>query len=849
MAGWKKPLAGLCGWGLGLGLVLSMPAHAADVFVLKTDSGGIKSNLHVIPLSNASPPALRSGSQVSINTITFRKNLADVTPMAAVYVDGLALTGKGVNKGKLFAFVHPNMTGTGNGSSTGGNASKVGAILVTLTPSEAASGKLEAKRVGEGVMRADALMTGAGFDMSGNLWALNHFKGTLEQIALEDSGAVKAGTALKSLPVVIDPASTTPVYPNTSYPEGSSLGDIAFDLDGKAYLSGYTGATGADRVRELEIGSDRAVLKASTSALTNQQYGGLGFYRDNEGLIVNASGGDKLVHFSNYKPGWVGADLHTVIANLTTSVSPNSGATDLASLPNRALAVNDGPFTVIPGSSPLPIDVLVNDSNVQEEDMLVKAIPTAPTKGTASIATDGKSITYVAHVNATGTDSFTYQMCSVVTEVCATATVSIVFPPPPDVSLLCSPLTLTDSTGQFATCTVTSSAPAPAAGLPLDLTLPAALTTSRYDASGCTALQLIPAGERSASCQVNATPNTDPWDGNVSMAAITLNAPAATAFQYVVAGPASSGPIEVNNDDAPPALTLACLPTVLFDRSAQQAICTVTSPIAAPASGLSVNVAASSDPRYATTCNGTLLIAPGAFTQTCELTAAANNDPWDGSVNAQVSVLPPSAGAPAYAVGSGPASVAIQNDDSANVSVACTPATINDSTDQQSICTITSSSPAPAGDLKVSLAIADLLIPAKTAAVKSQSSGKVTVSKAGAADRYDASACAQPQVIAEGATSTSCVLMAVANDVAGDGSVEITLTVQAPAAGDAAFTADATPAKVTVLDDDKAAPPVGDAQPVPTLGEFALGALALLMLACGMRSARRVRTQESRVDR
>lgn len=128
--------------------------------------------------------------------------------------------------------------------------------------------------------------------------------------------------------------------------------------------------------------------------------------------------------------------------------------------------------------------------------------------------------------------------------------------PPINVSLACTPTSLTDSPNQVAQCTVTSSQAAPAAGLVVGLVLPPA--NPRYTVA-CPATLAIAAGasQSSTACTITATANTVAGDGDV-VAPIALAA--APNQEYVVAG----APVQVTvaDDDGTIAAGAAPVPTL-----------------------------------------------------------------------------------------------------------------------------------------------------------------------------------------------------------------------------------------------------------------------------------------------
>ncbi len=108
-------------------------------------------------------------------------------------------------------------------------------------------------------------------------------------------------------------------------------------------------------------------------------------------------------------------------------------------------------------------------------------------------------------------------------------------------NLVCAPTALTDSVGQLSTCTVSLNAPAPAGGLVLGLTPPVA--SGRYT-TDCGSSIAVPAGATQASCNVTATANTTPGDGDV-VANLALMAGAGYTL-----GPNASAAITIANDDS-----------------------------------------------------------------------------------------------------------------------------------------------------------------------------------------------------------------------------------------------------------------------------------------------------------
>ncbi|MEG0976714.1 MAG: hypothetical protein RSF42_18620 [Comamonas sp.] len=203
-------------------------------------------------------------------------------------------------------------------------------------------------------------------------------------------------------------------------------------------------------------------------------------------------------------------------------------------------------------------------------------------------------------------------------------------------SIACAPNSLTDSAGQVSTCTITSDMPAPAAGLPFTVQANSTGAAAR-SSSTCTTPQQIAAGATSTNCTITATDNTVVGDGNLSvLAAIQPGA------GYEASTTQGSAAVSITDDDVAnpallPALSVNCIPSTLNDSAGQTAICTITADKAAPAAGLSVKAAITSQMntgagRFTTTCDAPLSIAAGGTSATCEISAVANTVVGDGNV-------------------------------------------------------------------------------------------------------------------------------------------------------------------------------------------------------------------------
>ena len=358
-------------------------------------------------------------------------------------------------------------------------------------------------------------------------------------------------------------------------------------------------------------------------------------------------------------------------------------------------------------------------------------------------------------------------------------------------TLQCSPANLVDSANNVSQCTVTLDKPAPAGGVEVALTPPPA--NPRYT-STCGASLTVPAGQTSAPCTITAAPNTVPGDGFVD-ATVAL-APPDPLADYELGTP-TSATVRIDDDDLY-TVSLSCTPSELFDSPNNTAICTIASDYPAPAAGLTVAlVPPAANARYQTTCGTSVALAPGQSSETCTITATPNTVPGDGDVPATLSLAAPPAGS-GYQLGTpAQATVMVRDDDVAAVlptaQLVCTPTRLVDSPNNVSICTVTLSSPAPAGGLSL------------------------TLTPPGVNPRYTTSCGATLPVAAGASSSAPCTITATPNTVPGDGAVVATL-VLGPGAG---YTVGANPrAQVTVDDDD-------DLAPVPTLGFWGLVLLAL----------------------
>ena len=211
--------------------------------------------------------------------------------------------------------------------------------------------------------------------------------------------------------------------------------------------------------------------------------------------------------------------------------------------------------------------------------------------------------------------------------------------------------------------------------------------------------------------------------------------------------------------------------------------CTVTLDQPAPVGGLPVALTLpTSNPRYTTSCASPITVAAGQTTAQCTITATPNLVPADGDATATISLTTPDPLADYVLDTPTSASVLVQNDDLPTVSITCTPATLVDAAGQESVCTISSNTAAPAGGMTVGLTP-----PASN-------------------PRYTTT-CGASIVLAEGTSSNTCTITATANTVPGDGSVTATVALLA----NAPVYNLGTPSSgnVAVNDDDSTTPPGG----------------------------------------
>lgn len=260
--------------------------------------------------------------------------------------------------------------------------------------------------------------------------------------------------------------------------------------------------------------------------------------------------------------------------------------------------------------------------------------------------------------------------------------------------------------------------------------------------------------------------------------------------------------------------TLACTPSELVDSAGNVANCTVTLDQPAPVGGMTIAITPPvANPRYSTTCGNTVVVEAGQTSATCSITATPNIAPEDGDVTAAIALAEPAA-LDDYVLGASTAAeVIVRNDDVAEmpvVNLACTPNMLLDSSGQESTCTVTLNSPAPVGGISV-----DLTPPAGN-------------------ERYTSN-CMSPAIIAAGSTESICTITAKPNTVVGDGSVTAVVQLLAGSGYSLGGNSQAS----VVVDDDDLPANQGGVKPVPTLGQWALALMTMLIVAMGLIRIRR----------
>ena len=254
--------------------------------------------------------------------------------------------------------------------------------------------------------------------------------------------------------------------------------------------------------------------------------------------------------------------------------------------------------------------------------------------------------------------------------------------------------------------------------------------------------------------------------------------------------------------------TLQCTPAALVDADNNVATCTIALDQAAPIGGIAVALTPpANDPRYTTTCDSSVTVAAGATTAQCTISATSNTVLGDGDVTATIELATPGATEDYILETPSSASVVIQNDDLPTVSLVCTPDTLTDSVSQVSTCTVSLSTPAPAGGININI--------------------MPTASN----PRYSTT-CASHLAIPAGASTATCTITAAPNIVVGDGNVSAVLQLL-PGSGYGLESK--VQETVNINDDDQ----VGVAKPIPSLGQWAIISLSLLLALLGVRISRK----------
>ncbi|MDR2330582.1 MAG: IPTL-CTERM sorting domain-containing protein, partial [Comamonas sp.] len=228
---------------------------------------------------------------------------------------------------------------------------------------------------------------------------------------------------------------------------------------------------------------------------------------------------------------------------------PNMNVTDVLPAPLKIVSAShtctDGTLTAAAGSSTL--------------SLTGATLPTAGCAITAQVEWPGDAAGISACV-ATPTVSnritppaqFNTAVGQLYTE--ALAALSCAYTPPV-VSVACTPTELVDAPNQQSVCTVSSNIPAGAAGLKVNLTLPA--SSPRYS-STCATPITIPAGQTSATCNIAATANTVAGDGDVT-ATLTIAAPTDVNDYSIGVNPAQ---VLIKDDDQSGGAVAKAVPTL-----------------------------------------------------------------------------------------------------------------------------------------------------------------------------------------------------------------------------------------------------------------------------------------------
>jgi hypothetical protein len=375
----------------------------------------------------------------------------------------------------------------------------------------------------------------------------------------------------------------------------------------------------------------------------------------------------------------------------------------------------------------------------------------------------------------------------------------------PSVTIAALPTTLVDAAANVSTITVTSSAPAAAGGLVVNLT-PAAVN-ARYTTT-CGATITITAGATTATCTVTATANTTPGDGSAT-ATTALAAPSAS---YTL-GATTSAAVTINDDD------VAALPTVTVTGSAACAEpatnCAFTVTASAAVTGASFTLGGTASPngvdyriRQSTCAGAELATALGNFT--ANLVAGANNIAVcivDDATAEPTETVILTVNTNAAATAGSPASATVNmtdNDGPPTVSIAVLPASVADN-GTNLVYTVSRTGPTTA-------ALAVTLTTTPTGTMTGQSVGGTT--------------CGTTLSIPIGQASATCTYSAT-NTVPADGPLSVAVAIQTNAAYTVA-TAPGNAATGTITNDD-VAPTASVAAGAATITE---GNTATFTLSC-----------------
>ena len=199
----------------------------------------------------------------------------------------------------------------------------------------------------------------------------------------------------------------------------------------------------------------------------------------------------------------------------------------------------------------------------------------------------------------------------------------------PAVSVAAVPTTLSNNTGGVSTVTFTASAAAPAGGLSVTFTPPAA--NAQYTTT-CVSPIVIAATATTATCTITAvTPATV---NATATATVTLTGGSAASYSI---GTPSSASVTVTS--VVPTVSVSATPSTLANTAGSVSTVTFTASAAAPAGGLSVNFTPPAvSGFYTTTCVSPIVIAAGALTASCTITAAVPA-PSAGTATALTSLL------------------------------------------------------------------------------------------------------------------------------------------------------------------------------------------------------------------